>query len=94
MEIKTEHKKRKMLPGLKSKKLKHNQTGAFPTWNEIEQAQKERVSRYGFDPAIGGGTLTLEQLKEYVSEAEQGPFFTLELGQQMIQQWREQKQNR
>lgn len=66
----------------------------FPTWKEMQQIREERTSRYGFDPATESGTLTNEQLTDMIRETEQGPFYTLEDGKRMMQQWREQRQNR
>ena len=87
MEIKTIEKKR-VASSLET-------TGnPFPTWKEMQQIREERTSRYGFDPATESGTLTNEQLTDMIRETEQGPFYTLEDGKRMMQQWREQRQNR
>lgn len=67
---------------------------SFPTWKEMQQIREERVSRYGFDPATECGMLSSGQLADVIREAEEGPFYTLEDGRQMIRQWREQRQNR
>lgn len=75
-------------------KQKIQEWKAFPSWEEVQQKRDARNSRYGFDPATGCGTLSTEQLTEMIREAEEGPFYTLEEGKQMIQQWREQRQNR
>ena len=87
MEIKTIKKKR----AVSSKKITGN---PFPTWKEMPQIREERTSRYGFDPATESGTLSTEQLTNMIREAEQGPFYTLEDGKRMMQQWREQRLNR
>ena len=87
MEIKTIRKKK----AVTSCKIKCK---TFPSWEEVQQKRDARNSRYGFDPATGYGTLSVEQLAEMIREAEEGPFYTLEEGKQMIQQWREQRQNR
>lgn len=94
MQIKTERKKKKTLPGLNRKAQKYGPNSPCPTLDEIEQIRNEKAAHYGFDPAIEGGSLTTAQLKKMVHEAEQGPFYTLEQGQQMIKKWREQRQNR
>lgn len=87
MEIKTIKKKR----AVSSRKITGN---PFPTWKEMLQIREGRTSRYGFDPATESGTLSTEQLTNMIREAEQGPFYTLEDGKRMMQQWREQRLNR
>ncbi len=87
MKIKTIKKKR----AVSSRKITGN---PFPTWKEMLQIREERTSRYGFDPATESGTLSTEQLTNMIREAEQGPFYTLEDGKRMMQQWREQRLNR
>lgn len=65
---------------------------------EIKTASKKRKQEYHtswkFNPAIEGGELTITELKTIVKEAEEGPFYSLEEGQEMIRQWREQRRNR
>ena len=87
MEIKTIRKKR----AASSRKTTED---PFPTWKEMQQIREERTSRYGFDPATENGTLSTEQFANMIREAEQGPFYTLEDGKRMMQQWREQRLNR
>ena len=87
MEIKTTTKKRNVQVHKKVQSL-------FPSLDEIERKRKEHLIQYGFSPAISGELMSIGQLKEIIHEAEQGPFYTLEQGQQMIKQWREQRQNR
>ncbi|WP_456088380.1 hypothetical protein [Parabacteroides sp.] len=87
MEIKTIRKKRAV-------SFRKTTEDPFPTWKEMQQIREDRTSRYGFDPATESGTLSTEQLANMIREAEQGPFYTLEDGKRMMQQWREQRQNR
>lgn len=87
MEIKTIEKKKVA----SSRKTTGN---PFPTWKEMQQIRERKISRYGFDPATESGTLSMEQLANMIHEAEQGPFYTLEDGKRMMQQWREQRENR
>ncbi|WP_455640863.1 hypothetical protein [Parabacteroides sp.] len=66
---------------------------------EIKTVSKKRKLLPGlrsvkFNPAIEGGELTIDELKAMIKRAEEGPFYTLEEGQEMIRQWREQRRNR
>ncbi len=83
MEIKTVSKKRKLLPGLNMTQEEF-----------VARVRKQEWKAQKFNPAIEGGELTIEEFKSMVKKAEEGPFYTLEEGQEMVRQWREQRRNR
>lgn len=43
---------------------------------------------------LPGLNMTHEEFMARVRKAEEGPFYTVEEGQEMIRQWREQRRNR
>lgn len=51
---------------------------------EIKTIQKKRK-------LLPGLNLTQEELMARVRKAEEGPFYTLEEGQEMVRRWREQR---
>lgn len=53
---------------------------------EIKTVSKKRKLLPSLD-------MTREEFITHLSKAEEGPFYTLEEGQEMIRQWREQRRN-
>jgi predicted transcriptional regulator len=44
--------------------------------------------------AIPGESLSMDEFKKGIADAEDGPFFTIEESKKMIEQWRVQKNSR
>lgn len=58
---------------------------------QAAKARDEKVSQLGFDPAIKGGEMTIEQLKEFIIPEKDSPFFTFEEGWEIFKLWREER---
>lgn len=58
----------------------------------LKKAKKRRekmVAELGFDPAIEGGEMTVEQFKKYSLPKRNAKFYTIEEGKELIRLWRE-----
>jgi hypothetical protein len=44
--------------------------------------------------ALPGETLSLDELKKGIDEAEKGPFYTIDESKKMLAQWRKQRNSR
>lgn len=85
MKIKTIPQKKELLPNLDLPRE------VFVA--RVRKAEMQACKVQKFNPVIESGELTIEELKAMIKKAEEGPFYTLEEGQEMIRQWREQRRN-
>jgi predicted transcriptional regulator len=58
------------------------------------KTKEVRISAKRKSWAIPGESLTMEEFKHGIKEAEKGPFYTIEESKSMIEQWRKKRNSR